>query len=161
MVKIKRENWNGKFNVVVRSDTGKILGRKRSGKGVSNASVRARFFRVVDGKVANSLREGVTRVKLSKVFEVSEPSKIARISRIRGANVAVSYKFKGVTYIAKSRRIFSRQEIPEATKQAEDFVRMQIAHAFGEKYDSNIGNKILMRQKNVRRSDGVVRYVDV
>lgn len=153
-MRVRRENWKGKYFIVARDTNGRILSRKKGGTG--------KVVLVEQFKKTSTFNAKVSRRKLKKVYEIRDERKTPYIGSI-GANYYISVTLSdGRKISVMSRRLYSRREIPDAKEEAERDLLGKVSMVVGNSdvYDEELGERILNKVRITERREGVVRYAN-
>lgn len=154
-VSIRRENWNKKFRVVVRSK-GKLVSYKAWSKKFTVAKAESLF------KTNKTLNENIFRTKLKNVSEVVDTSDRPR--KPRGQTGSYQYFVEGVDrknnirISARSRQFPLSVPAEEIKTEALFNFYQRYAQARGEDYDAQIGRKLFDDANGSITRQGFVYY---
>ena len=159
-MKIKREKWGNKYQVVARDEHGRIFSRAKWGKDLNLHKAKTIF------KTNNTFNRQVKREKLKNVWEVIDERKHARKPTPKRSGF-VQYFIEGrlpdgTIITARSQQHSLDYPKRKMRDEAHESFLERLAQAQGLPYDAEEGQKALDKLGNkVRMKEGFVYYVAV
>lgn len=156
IIRIKRENWKGKFRIVAR-EKGRLISWAKWKRNFQLQRARSIFKR------NNSFKKDVVRTKLTNVSEVVDFSDMPRKpSRLQTAKVQYFIegfdKKHGIKISARSRQADLDTPKGELKNEALENFFMRYSQARGAEYDADIGEKMFDDANAAITRQGFVYY---
>lgn len=149
-MKIKRENWRGKYILVAR-EKGKIIAKIPYSSKVPIEKHIEHF------KKFNSLDLNKKKIALSNFYEV-EVLNIKNYKISSRYQISLTANIKGVLISARSDRHYKGYPIEKAREEAENRLYGRISNEiFKRGYDEDIGQQIV-EEENISVKESIIQY---
>lgn len=158
-MKPKRENIRGKYYIVLRTDSGKILQKVKWSPTKQNLKTVSKSF-----KENNSLDDKVKIRRLTNVYETLD----GRLEQVKypvyGSLFQISVRVGDEWVHSRSGRIFSKSQIPQARKEAEENLSVVLgAMMHPQDYNESKAKakaKAMDTLSVIERHESIVNYSD-
>jgi len=151
-IRIKRENWKGRYVVVAR-EKGKIRSWGLWKKG------KFKYFYTSRYKNQGSFRKDYYRTELTNVREITDYSSTRKPPRNRPYQYVMSGYIGKEKVTARSMKKDDISELQEARDECEESFYERIALAKGKAYDADEGRKFSEQIKHFK--EGIVWYEEI